>query len=231
MTSDSVRSSEVVIAPSILAADFGRLADEVRAAEAGGAGVIHLDVMDGHFVPNLTMGPSICQAVRAVTRLPIDVHLMVEDADRWLAPFRDGGADWISVHVEAAPHLNRTVQRIRELGASPGVVLNPASSLTLVDEILAEVDYVLVMSVNPGFGGQSFIEGSIDRIRRLRDQIGQRGLATRIEVDGGIGMGNARAVAEAGAEILVAGSAVFGGGEPEKATRRLHLIARGERVE
>jgi len=211
----------MILAPSILSADFGRLAEEVRAAERGGAGVLHVDVMDGHFVPNLTVGPAITAAVRRATALPIDCHLMIENADRYLDAFADAGASWISLHVEAMPHLQRSVARLRARGVRPGVVLNPATPIATLDEILPEVDYVLVMSVNPGFGGQSFLPASLDKIRRLRALIQQRGLSTQIEVDGGVDAQNARRLLEAGAEILVAGTAVFGGGDAEAGARRL----------
>jgi ribulose-phosphate 3-epimerase len=211
----------MILAPSILAADFGRLAEEVRGAARGGAGVIHVDVMDGHFVPNLTVGPVVVKAVRKATSLPIDVHLMIENADRYVDAFADAGASWISMHVEAMPHLQRTVAHLRARGVRPGVVLNPATPLHAIDEILPEVDYVLVMSVNPGFGGQAFLAGSFDKIRRLRDAIRARSLSVQIEVDGGVEEKNARALVEAGAEILVAGTAVFGGGDPEGGARRI----------
>jgi ribulose-phosphate 3-epimerase len=211
----------MILAPSILSADFGRLADEIAAAERGGAGVVHVDVMDGHFVPNLTVGPVVVKAVRRATRLPVDVHLMIENAERYVDAFRDAGADWISVHVEAQPHLQRTIAQLRGRGASPGVVLSPATPLQSLDEILPEVDYVLVMSVNPGFGGQAFIPASLDKVRRLAASIRARGLRARIEIDGGIDASNARRVVEAGAEILVAGNAVFGQGQAERDARRI----------
>jgi ribulose-phosphate 3-epimerase len=211
----------VILAPSILSADFGRLAEEVRAAERGGAGVLHVDVMDGHFVPNLTVGPAIAAAVRRATALPIDCHLMIENADRYLDAFADAGASWISLHVEAMPHLQRSIARLRARGLRPGVVLNPATPIGTLDEILPEVDYVLLMSVNPGFGGQRFLPASLAKIRRLSALIQQRGLSTQIEVDGGVDAQNARTLVEAGAEILVAGTAVFGGGDAEAGARRL----------
>ncbi len=211
----------MILAPSILSADFGRLADELVRVERGGAGVIHVDVMDGHFVPNLTLGPPVVKALRRATKLPLDVHLMIEHADRWLDAFIDAGADWISLHVEAVPHLQRAVAHLRARGLRPGVALNPATSLASLDEILPELDYVLVMSVNPGFGGQAFLPGALDKVRRLRAQVQARGLSTQIEVDGGVDLGNARRLVEAGAEILVAGSAVFGQGDPETAARAL----------
>jgi ribulose-phosphate 3-epimerase len=211
----------MILAPSILSADFGHLADEVSRVERAGAGVVHVDVMDGHFVPNLTVGPPVVRAVRRASSLPIDVHLMIEDADRYLDAFADAGASWISVHAEALPHLQRAVAHLRARGVSPGVALNPSTPLASLDEVLPELDYVLVMSVNPGFGGQAFLPASLDKIRRLRERIRERGLAVRIEVDGGVDVGNARSLVEAGAEILVAGSAVFGKGDAEAAVRAL----------
>jgi ribulose-phosphate 3-epimerase len=211
----------MMIAPSILSADFSRLGEEVVAAERGGAGVIHVDVMDGHFVPNITVGPLVVKAVRKATALPIDVHLMIEHADRYVDAFVDAGASWISVHVEAMPHLQRTVAHLGKRGIRPGVVLNPSTPLVTLEEILPEVGYVLIMSVNPGFGGQAFLPASVDKIRRLRGQIRERGLAAEIEVDGGVEAHNIRTLAEAGASIFVAGSAVFTGGDPEAGVRRL----------
>ncbi|HVR69763.1 MAG TPA: ribulose-phosphate 3-epimerase [Vicinamibacteria bacterium] len=216
----------MILAPSILAADFGRLADEVRLAEQGGAGAIHVDVMDGHFVPNITVGPAVVKAVRRATRLPLDVHLMIEHADRYLDAFVEAGANWISLHVEALAHLQRSVAHLRSHGVKAGVALNPATPLAAVEEILPELDFVLLMSVNPGFGGQSFIPSTMDKVRRLRAQIEGRSLQARIEVDGGVDAGNARALVAAGAEILVAGTAVFGQGDPEAATRALLEAAR-----
>ena len=198
------------LAPSILSADFGRLAEEVRAVEAAGADLIHVDVMDGHFVPNLTIGPTVVEAVRRVTRLPLDVHLMIEEPQRYIPDFVRAGADWVSVHVEACPHLHRVVQMIREQGARAGVVLNPATPLSALDAILDAVDFVLLMSVNPGFGGQAFIPSVLPKIAALRQRLDQEGLDVALEVDGGIKADNAEAVARAGADILVAGSAVFG---------------------
>lgn len=200
----------VKLAPSLLTADFGRLADAVAAAEAAGADWIHVDVMDGHFVPNLTMGPAAVAALRRATRLPLDVHLMVESPERLLPAFAEAGADWITVHVEACPHLHRTVQQIRELGARAGVSLNPATPTAALDEILPFVDLVLVMSVNPGFGGQRFIPTSIAKVERVRAELDRRALAgVELEVDGGVGPDNAAALATAGATVLVAGAAVF----------------------
>ena len=199
-----------LIAPSILSADFNRLGEEVRAVEAAGADWIHADVMDGHFVPNITFGPLVVAAVRKITRLPIDVHLMIESPDRYIQEFAEAGADWISVQVETCPHLNRIVQQIKEAGAKAGVVLNPSTPLSAIDWVLEYTDYVLIMSVNPGFGGQAFIGNSLEKIRRLRRMINERALSTRIEVDGGIKENNIAEVAAAGADVFVAGSAIFG---------------------
>ena len=211
----------MILAPSILSADFGRLADEIARAERGGAGVVHVDVMDGHFVPNITLGPPVVKSIRKATRLPLDCHLMIEDADRYLDAFVDAGADWVSVHVEAMPHLERAIAHLAKRGVKPGVVLNPATPISTLEEILPELHHVLVMSVNPGFGGQSFLPASLDKVRRLRAAIDSRGLKTRIEIDGGIHAGNVREVVAAGAEIIVAGSAVFGEADPEAAARRM----------
>ena len=203
----------LMIAPSILSADFTRLGDEIRAVEAAGADVIHVDVMDGHFVPNITIGPLVVRAVRTVTDLPVDVHLMITDPDRYLKDFIDAGADWVTVHVEACVHLHRTLACIKDLGRKAGAVLNPATSLTTLEYVLAEVDLVMLMSVNPGFGGQSFIPSAIDKIRRLRQMLDAVNPGAGIEVDGGIGPATIGAVAEAGANIFVAGSAIYGQAE------------------
>jgi ribulose-phosphate 3-epimerase len=211
----------VILAASILSADFSRLAEEIARAERGGAAVIHVDVMDGHFVPNITLGPPVVKSIRKATSLPLDCHLMIEDADRYLDAFVDAGADWVSVHVEAVPHLERAVAHLAKRGAKPGVVLNPATPLSTLEEILPEVHHVLIMSVNPGFGGQSFIPSSLDKVRRLKAMIAARGLATRIEIDGGVHAGNVREVVAAGVEIVVAGNAVFGEGDAAAAARRM----------
>lgn len=211
----------MILAPSILSSDYARLGDEVAAAARGGATLVHVDVMDGHFVPNITLGPPIVASLHKATPLPLDVHLMIENADRYLQSFVDAGAAWVSLHQEAVPHLQRQVAFLRGRGVRAGVALNPATPLATLDEILPELDYVLVMSVNPGFGGQKFIPSALEKIRRLRRIIQDRGLQTQIEVDGGVDLGNIRALVEAGAEVLVAGSAVFGHGDPETAARRL----------
>ena len=198
------------LAPSILSADFARLGEGVAAAEAGGADWIHVDVMDGHFVPNLTIGPPVVKALRRTTQLPLDVHLMIESPDRYVEAFVDAGADLVTVHVEAVPHLHRVVEKIRQLGARPGVSLNPGTPLTALEEILPYVDLVLVMSVNPGFGGQKFIPTSTEKIARLRRTLDDRNLwGVELEVDGGITPNTAPEVVAAGASVLVAGAAVY----------------------
>jgi ribulose-phosphate 3-epimerase len=202
-------AAPVRIAPSILSADFGRLADEVRAAEAAGADYIHVDIMDGQFVPNITIGPLVVRAVRAATKLPLDVHLMIVQPERYVEAFADAGADLISVHLEATVHLHRAVEQIRALGKRASVAVNPHSPLTGLDVVLPELDMVLLMTVNPGFGGQSFIEAVVPKIRALRAEIQRRGLAVDIEVDGGIAADTAAQVVGAGANVLVAGSAIF----------------------
>ena len=215
----------VRIAPSILSADFAALGEAVADAEAGGADLIHVDVMDGHFVPNLTIGPPVVAALRRVTDLPLDVHLMIADPDRYIDRFAEAGAAAISVHVETAPHLHRTLGHIRSHGIRAGVVLNPATAVSTLSEVAGELDFVLVMTVNPGFGGQTFIRGSeakIARARRLLDEAGNR---APVEVDGGVDCGNAARVVEAGAEILVAGAAVFATPDVPAAVRSLRAAA------
>lgn len=211
----------IEIAPSILSADFSRLADEIRAVEAGGATILHVDVMDGHFVPNITIGLPVVRSLRKATELRLDTHLMISEPGRYAVEFVKAGADMVSVHVEADPHLNRTLEAVRSAGAQAGIAINPATSLGALDEALQFADFVLLMSVNPGFGGQSFIGSSIAKLRRLRQMITERGLQTRIEIDGGIDEHNAANVVEAGAEILVAGSAVYGKNDPTAATKKL----------
>ena len=204
-------SRTIKIAPSILSADFSRLGEEIRAVEAAGADIIHVDVMDGHFVPNITIGPLVVEACRKVTKLPLDVHLMIENPERYIADFAKAGADYITVHAEAAYHLHRLIQNIREhKGVRAAVSLNPATPLEALDYVLPDLDMVLIMSVNPGFGGQAFIPSQLDKIRALRKRIDDRKLGLEIEVDGGVKPGNAAEIAAAGADILVAGSAVFG---------------------
>jgi ribulose-phosphate 3-epimerase len=200
-----------MLAPSILSADFARLGEEITDVIKAGADVIHVDVMDGHFVPTITIGPLVVAAVRKICRSPLDVHLMISDADRYIDAFADAGADWITVHVEACTHLHRTIQHIRKLGKKAGVVLNPATSLSTLDYILEDVDLVMLMSVNPGFGGQSFIASTLEKIRALKARIDQLGLKTGIEIDGGVSPDTISAISAAGANIFVAGSAVFTG--------------------
>jgi len=207
-------TSLVELAPSILSANFGHLADQVQAAAKGGATVIHVDIMDGHFVPNITIGPLVVRSLRKVTDLPLDCHLMIENPDQYIPDFAEAGADWISVHQEATRHLNRTLHLIRSHGALAGVVINPATPVETLSEVLDIVDYVLVMSVNPGFGAQKFIPAAVHKIRKLAELRAQRRLNYRIEIDGGIDTETVGEVVRAGAEILVAGNAVFGHGDP-----------------
>jgi ribulose-phosphate 3-epimerase len=199
-----------VIAPSILSADFSRLGDEIRAVESAGADWIHADVMDGHFVPNITIGPLIVASVRRVTSLPIDVHLMIENPDDYIPAFAEAGASLISVHVEASIHLNRSVALIRECGARPGVVLNPSTPVQTLEWIIDNVDHVLIMSVNPGFGGQTFIKNSLEKVRALRQLIRRKNLKTLIEIDGGVNEKTITDISAAGVDVFVAGSAIFG---------------------
>ncbi|MEK6700531.1 MAG: ribulose-phosphate 3-epimerase [Nitrospirota bacterium] len=211
---------KIKVAPSILSADFSRLGEEIRAVEAAGADIIHVDVMDGHFVPNITIGPLVVEAARKATKLPLDVHLMITNPERYVADFAGAGADYLTVHVETAYHLHRLVQSIREQkNVKAGVSLNPATPLTSLDHILGDLDLVLIMSVNPGFGGQAFIPSALDKIRQLRKRIDDGGLKTEIEVDGGVKPGNAAELIAAGADILVAGSAVFGAKDYASAIR------------
>jgi ribulose-phosphate 3-epimerase len=205
-----------LIAPSILSADFARLGEEIKAVEAAGADWIHADVMDGHFVPNITIGPLIVEAVRSVTSLPIDVHLMIENPDNYIPAFAKAGADWISVQLEASLHLNRSVQLIRQYGAKPGVVLNPSSPIQALEWIIEDLEYVLIMSVNPGFGGQAFIPNSLEKIKELRQLIKSKNLNTLIQIDGGVNDKTIADIAAAGVDVFVAGSAIFGSNNYQK---------------
>lgn len=211
----------VDIAPSILSADFSRLSEEIASVERGGASILHVDVMDGHFVPNITVGLPVVKSLSKATRLPLDAHLMISEPGRYAEQFVKAGAKMVSVHVEADVHLHRTLAAIRAAGAQAGAVINPATPVESLTEALPYADYVLVMSVNPGFGGQEFIGTSVDKVRRLKSMISERGLDTRIEIDGGIDKNNIAAVVDAGAEIIVAGSAIFGANDPESAVREL----------
>ena len=209
------------IAPSILSADFTRLADEIAAVEAGGASVLHVDVMDGHFVPNITIGLPVVKSLRKATKMTIDTHLMIDEPNTYAVKFVEAGADMVSVHVEADVHLQRTLVAIREAGAKAGIAINPATPLSALEEALPYADFVLLMSVNPGFGGQSFIPTSMDKLRRLKRMITDRGLDVRIEIDGGIDAGNIAEVVASGAEIIVAGSAVYGRGNATESVKEL----------
>jgi len=216
---------KVEIAPSILAANFACLGDEIRAVEQGGATLLHVDVMDGHFVPNLTIGVPVVRSLRKATRLTLDVHLMIENPDRYVEAFAEAGADMISVHQEATPHLDRVLGMIREMGREVGVVINPATPVSTLSEVLDKVDYVLVMSVNPGFGGQKFIPEAVGKIRQLKELRARYNDGFRIEVDGGIGPENVSEVVRAGAELLVAGTSIFHTPDPAEAVRRLRHLA------
>ena len=211
----------IEIAPSILSADFAQLGVDIAAIERGGAGVVHCDVMDGHFVPNITIGLPVVKSLRRITRLPLDTHLMISEPGQYAEQFVEAGADMVSVHVEIDQHLNRTLAAIRNKGAKAGIAINPATPISSLEESLAFADYVLLMTVNPGFGGQKFIPTMLDKVRRLRRMIEERGLQTRIEVDGGIDRTNIADITAAGAEIIVAGTAVFGGGDPAQGVRDL----------
>jgi ribulose-phosphate 3-epimerase len=209
------------LAPSILSADFAKLGSEIDAVTRGGADQIHVDVMDGHFVPNITIGVPVVKSLRKATRLPLDVHLMITDPDKFIEPFIDAGANMVSVHVEVLPHLHRTITQIKKLGAKAGVVLNPSTPVSAIEEIAADVDFVLVMSVNPGFGGQVFIPNSLKKITAVRALLDRAGNKAPVEVDGGVDLTTVESVIKAGAEWLVAGNAIFGGGDAEKAARAI----------
>jgi ribulose-phosphate 3-epimerase len=217
----------VAIAPSLLSADFARLADALAMAEEGGADLVHVDVMDGHFVPNLTIGPPVVKALKRATRLPLDVHLMIEKPEETLDRYLDAGADWISVHVEATRHLQRCLERIRRGGAKAGAAVNPGTPVGALAAAWGDLDFALIMSVNPGFGGQAFLRGSLARVRRAREAAADAGARAVIEVDGGVDAGNAAELVEAGAEILVAGTAIYGQGDPKSAIGQLRAAARG----
>jgi ribulose-phosphate 3-epimerase len=215
----------VRIAPSLLAADFARLAEALAIAEEGGADLVHVDVMDGHFVPNLTIGPPVVKALRKATRLPLDVHLMIERPEKTLPEYLDAGAAWISVHVEATPHVQRCLDMIRRAGAKAGAVVNPATPAEALSASFRDLDYAVVMSVNPGWGGQKFLPGSTEKVRRVRDLAAERGARVAVEVDGGVVAGNASELARAGAEILVAGTSVYGEADPRRAISALRAAA------
>ena len=217
----------VLLAPSILSADFAALGEAVAMVQRGGADLIHVDVMDGHFVPNITIGVPVVKSLRRIAQVPLDVHLMIDDPDRYIEAFADAGAAMISVHVEVLPHLHRTLQLIKSLGAKAGVVLNPATPAATIQDIAADVDYVLVMSVNPGFGGQTFIPRSESKVRDMRAMLDAAGNAAPVEIDGGIDLHNIARVVAAGARMIVAGSAVFNTPDPERATRELKAAALG----
>ena len=215
----------VLIAPSLLASDFASLSTEIAAAERGGADLLHIDIMDGHFVPNLTMGPPVVKAIKRVAKVPLDVHLMIEDPDRFVEAFVEAGASMISVHAEVLYHLHRTLHFVKSLGVKAGVAINPATPVVVLEEVAADVDHVLVMTVNPGFGGQTFIPRSESKVRAVRQLLDRAGNRAPIEVDGGIDSSNAGRIVAAGASILVAGSSIFGSGDAERATRQLRESA------
>ena len=215
----------ILLAPSILSADFTRLGDAVAAVERGGADLIHVDVMDGHFVPNITIGPPVVKSLKRVATVPLDVHLMITEPDRYIGPFADAGASMISVHVEVLPHLHRTIHAIKALGVKAGVVLNPSTPVVDISEVAADVDFVLVMSVNPGFGGQSFIPRSESKVAEVRALLDSAGNSGAVEIDGGIDLTTVSRVVKSGARMLVAGNAIFGTADPERATRELKAAA------
>ena len=216
-----------IIAPSILSADFSRLGEEIAAIEKGGADWVHVDVMDGHFVPNITIGPPVVASLRKITKLPLDVHLMIQDPDKYIEKFANAGADIITIHVETSPHLHRSVQFIKDQGCKAGVSLNPATSLATLDHILSEVDMVLIMTVNPGFGGQKFIPSVLPKIKRLREKISEKGIGVDIEVDGGVNINTISKVAQAGGNVFVAGNAVFTTPDYGKTISELRRLAQG----
>jgi len=218
----------IEIAPSILSADFTRLGEQIAMVEQAGASLIHIDVMDGQFVPNITIGPLVVEAARRSTNLPLDAHLMIIEPENYLENFAQAGANLISIHVEATPHLHRLLTRIRELGCQPGIAINPATPLSALEEALEFADYVLIMSVNPGFGGQTFISSALTKVRKLAQMIRDRRLPVRIEIDGGISMKNLPEVMASGAEMIVAGSAIFGAPDPAAMVRQMVEIARGQ---
>lgn len=217
----------VWVAPSILSADFAALGRDIAAVERGGADLIHIDVMDGHFVPNITIGPPVVRAIKRIATRPLDVHLMIEDPDRYIRDFADAGASMISVHVEVLPHLHRTIAFIKSLGVKAGAVINPSTSITTLEDVARDLDFVLVMSVNPGFGGQAFIPHSLDKVRRLKALLAAAGSSAQIEIDGGVDASNITDIVAAGATILVAGKAIFGSADAEAATRALRATANG----
>ena len=218
-------SPRVLLAPSILSADFAALGSEIARVERGGADLVHVDVMDGHFVPNITIGPPVVRSIRKVTRLPLDVHLMIEEPDRFIEDFVEAGASMITVHVEAVPHLHRTVHLIKGLGAKAGVALNPATPVGMLEEIVPDLDHVLVMTVNPGFGGQTFIARSESKVQAVQRMLDARGSRAAIEVDGGIDLSNVARIVAAGARIIVAGNAIFGTPDAEATTREFRAAA------
>lgn len=211
----------VKIAPSILSADFSKLGEEIKDVEKGGADYIHVDVMDGHFVPNITIGPLIVEAIRPITKLPLDVHLMIEHPDQYIEAFANAGADFITVHVEACKHLHRTIHHIKSFGVKAGVVLNPATPVQMIENVIDDIDMVLLMTVNPGFGGQKFIEQVLPKIRQVKDLVDKKGLSVEIEVDGGVNEETARKCVEAGANVLVAGSAIYNEKDRKKAIEKI----------
>jgi ribulose-phosphate 3-epimerase len=211
----------VKIAPSILSADFSKLGEEIKDVERGGADYIHVDVMDGHFVPNITIGPLIVEAIRPITKLPLDVHLMIEHPDQYIEAFANAGADYITVHVEACKHLHRTIHHIKSFGVKAGVVLNPATPVQMIEHVIDDIDMVLLMTVNPGFGGQKFIDQVLPKIRQVKELVDQKGLSVEIEVDGGVNEETARKCVEAGANVLVAGSAIYNEKDRKKAIEKI----------